>query len=319
MQEAPAMRARSFGLAAFLASGLILSACAGLPKDFSLGEQSAEAAELEFTAPLDAIGPDAWTIGGIPIGVTDETELGGAPAVGDLVHVHAIVVDGDHLVAREIGPLDPSEPVPGAGDDATGSEDVGGPSSPSENTIEFVGEILSIGDPSWTIGTHEVTVSGETEIKGDLAVGDLVKVHALVSAGLSLQATEIEPVASQNDPGESSQDDSLDGATLHFTGIVEGMQSDRWTVAGLVFRIAPETEIKDGIALGDTVEIEAIRGTDGTLTALEIQLHGETIESRDGADDDPETEGGSDHETEQEDHHESESGDDHGGSDGGDG
>jgi hypothetical protein len=79
------------------------------------------------------------------------------------------------------------------------------------------------------------------------------------------------------------------------------MDPGSWTVGGLTFLLTPSTEIKDDIAVGDSVKIEALVGADGSLTALEIELEEDQIGDDEGEDDSND---------DQEDEHEDESGDD---------
>jgi hypothetical protein len=125
---------------------------------------------MEFTGPSIRSGSNAWSIGGLVVGVTASTEVQGNPAVGDLVKVHALVLDGSTLVAREIA-LAPSP---------LGTEATPAAMPTAGEEIEFVGPVVSIGSDRWTVGDQSVAITSDTEIKGTISVGDLVKVHALV-------------------------------------------------------------------------------------------------------------------------------------------
>jgi hypothetical protein len=90
------------------------------------------------------------------------------------------------------------------------------------------------------------------------------------------------------DEDESNDDDSSgpgDGET-DFFGQVTVMNADSWVVGGLTFVITADTEIKDVIALGDFVKVEAMVGADGTLTAHEIELEDDDSIGDDDMDDD---------------------------------
>jgi hypothetical protein len=238
-------------------------------------EFDAQSDELEFTAPVDAIGSDAWSIGGLSVSLTSATEIVGSPQVGDMVKVHAMVVDLERLVAREIELVapaasgDPAPGVPTATPIAPGTE------------IEFFGNVVEIGASQWTVGDRVLAVTTQTEIKGTLAVGDLAKVHAIVQPDASLTAREIEPAAADDVSGDDSADD--DGDHLEFRGIVDSIVGDTWVVAGMTFRILPGTEVKDLIIAGDFVKVEAVWSSDGVLTAVEVELEDEADD--DGPDD----------------------------------
>jgi hypothetical protein len=129
--------------------------------------------------------------------------------------------------------------------------------------IEFFGQVEAMSAGAWTIGGRAVAVTAQTEVKAAIQVGDAVKVHARVQADGSLVAREIEPA--QGVAGEP-------GMLVEFTGVVEAMAADAWTVGGKSVAITAQTEIKGAITVGDTVKVHARVGADGALTAREIEL-----------------------------------------------
>lgn len=62
------------------------------------------------------------------------------------------------------------------------------------------------------------------------------------------------------------------GEEIEFTGVVETITNDSWTISGRTVAIISLTEIKDVIEVGDTVKVHAILASDGSLTAREIEL-----------------------------------------------
>jgi len=76
--------------------------------------------------------------------------------------------------------------------------------------LEFEGVIDSITLDGWVISGRLVKSSAQTEIKGDIQVGMMVKVHALVSDDGSLYAREIEVVEAGDElnANENSQDEN---------------------------------------------------------------------------------------------------------------
>lgn len=62
-----------------------------------------------------------------------------------------------------------------------------------------------------------------------------------------------------------------DREEIEFTGIVESILDDTWTVDGQVVHITPWTEIDDSPVVGDLVKVHAYIAGDGTLTAREIE------------------------------------------------
>ena len=63
-----------------------------------------------------------------------------------------------------------------------------------DDEIEFTGLVEAIGPDSWTVAGRKLSISSQTEIKGSIEVGDMVKVHAYKSGDGTLSAREIEPV-----------------------------------------------------------------------------------------------------------------------------
>jgi len=290
-------------------AGFTLAACTGT----SVQLQSAEVetgpsgeSEMEFTGLVDSIGPDAWSVGGLTVGITVATEIAGEPQVGDLVKVHALIVPPETLIAREIALAESPTDEPSS-DDA--------PPAPGDE-VEFVGQVVTIAADAWTVDDQIVAVTSDTEIKGTISVGDLVKVHALVGPDLSLTAREIE-LASQEDAlgDDDPQDD--DEEDLEFKGIVEAINGEDWIVSGVHFLVPATVQIDGAIAVEDFVEIHAAWSTDGVLTAIRIQLEdesGDEVSSDDDLDDDSDDDG----EDDDSDDSGSDEDDDHSGSGGGD-
>ena len=267
-----------------------LTACAGsLPLSESFSVIDAEASELEFTAPVDGMGPEAWSIGGLAVTVGAETEIVGEPQVGDLVRVHAQLALGG-LTAREIEVVSPA------------AQDGGLPTPlPGDDEIEFFGPVVSIGDTAWTVGDQTVAVTSETEIKDAVVVGDMVKVHASTNADLSLTAREIELAKPEDLAGAQPDDDEDD---LEFKGLLRSIDGQTWIVAGLAFQVLPGADIRDTIVVGDFIEIHAVWSEEGVLTALRIEL----AQDDDGGSDDDLEEGDDDVDEDDEDDDEDDDG-----------
>jgi hypothetical protein len=79
----------------------------------------------------------------------------------------------------------------------------------------------------------------------------------------------------------STEEDDIE---VEFTGIVEVIGEDTWRISGITVFITSETEIDDGIDIGDVVDVEALLGEEGEIIALEIEK-ATTAESGDDGDD----------------------------------
>jgi hypothetical protein len=209
-----------------------------------------EGTELEFSGIVELISPESWTIAGQVFAISPKTEIKGTIIVGDLVKVEALVGMDGTATAHEIKLADGSDP-----------------STEDDSELEFEGIVETIAPDNWTVAGQTFTITPETEIKGTILVGDLVKIEGLVGTDGTAIAREIKLAEVKNNSPE-------DESRVEFIGVVESIGLDSWTVGGQVFAITPQTEIKGTIIAGDTVKIEALNNPDGTLTADEIKKTG---------------------------------------------
>ena len=179
---------------------------------------------------------------------------------------------------------------------------------PEVGELEFSGVVDQISVQSWVVGPTTLVITSQTEIKGLITVGDMVKVHASPGADITLLAREIEIVSaaeagnddsvdngnqngnaneafddngidqSNTNTGDNSNDNADDdpsdhqGGETRFTGVVSQINPTTWLVSGLSISIIPATEIGNGIVPGSLIEVHAIPADDGTLVATELQL-----------------------------------------------
>jgi hypothetical protein len=215
--------------------------------------------EIEFTGVVEDIQPGVWTIDGRQLSISAMTEVKGAILVGDVVKIHALVRADGSLEAREIelirrqGQVQPGDA--GEVDDGQGQEGV-------QQEIQFTGVVEAISADTWTVAGRVISITLQTEIKGNLQVGQQAKVHALVMADGRLVAREIEPV----DP------EGWAGQELRFSGMVESISASSWTIGGKTVMITAQTDIRGFIKVGDVVEVRAIVHSDGSLSARRIEL-----------------------------------------------
>ncbi len=139
--------------------------------------------------------------------------------------------------------------------------------SPAPGKVEFVGIVESMDGTTWMVDGQAVVVTF-AEIKGNIQVGDVVKVEAYIQADGSLLADEIKPL-SDDDATPSPTEEPYYGK-VEFTGTVESMDGDTWVVAGQTIFVTG-AEIKGNIQVGDVVKVEAYIQTDGSLLADEIE------------------------------------------------
>ena len=187
-----------------------------------------------LTAVVSEIGPEQWLLGNVVIVVDEETAVDPDISTGDWVQVTGVVQADGILLAQRIRRLE-AEGAP----------------------FEFTGVVQAIEPEQWQISGIAVTVNGRTEIKDDLAVGDVVKVEGQIMPDGTWLAREIK-----------AEDD--DEAKFEFTGLVESVEP--WLVAGISLVTDEWTEIDTAVALGDLVRVEGIILPDGTWLAEEIKL-----------------------------------------------
>lgn len=273
---------RWFSLAVILAAGLTLSACGGeiasdLPGNPELdggGEQ------VEFSGIVESIADAKWTVSGISFGVAENTEITGDLGIGDEARVRARLADSGDMLAIEIERME-------VGDQSDAS------SSDDDDELEFIGVVESMDDESWTVAGSVIAITSQTEIKGSIAVGDVVKVHALDSEN-GLIAREIE-LASQ-EVGEATSGDDLKDHEEELVGSLESIEGDVWTVSAVSFRVTSSTEIKGNPAVGDLVKVHLVVDGEGNLLAREIELaEGDELQSAEDDDLDDDGDEADDH------------------------
>lgn len=244
-------------------AAVFMAACnAALPAGAE-GKLSADgqSAEVEFTGLVDSIGADQWVVSGQVLLITPQTVIDGSIGVGNNVKVYATVTADGAVTADKIE-LPITESSTAAPQSTPGSFD--------DRGDEFTGIVEAINGDSWMVSGQTFAFSSQTEVKDNIVVGDMVKVHYLKNADGSMTATEIELADDQaNDSEQDNQNDN------EFTGKVEAFSPESWTVKGQVFLVNSQTEIKDAIFLGDVVKVHYITNADGSFTATEIELAGD--------------------------------------------
>jgi Domain of unknown function (DUF5666) len=134
----------------------------------------------------------------------------------------------------------------------------------SDAELELTGTVEQIAPAAWTVNGKVLAILAATEIKGSFQVGDMVRAHAVVQADGSLAAREIGPV-------ESASPAFLPGAEFDFTGTVDAISIDQWTVAGKTLPVTAATEIKGSFNIGELVKVHLLTRLDGSQVAREIE------------------------------------------------
>jgi len=187
-------------------------------------------AEVEFSAIIESIRPDAWAVAGLRVGVVGSTRIEGDPQVGRRAQVRGRTM-GRMLIATSITVEDKKEPTPaptpglestrtsqpqitptpttGSGPSPSNTPQPrpspsntslptptsnSGPSpsnTPQPEEVRFEGILESINGNIWVVAGQEVIVTGSTRIDDNPQIGDLVEVRSLRHPDGSLIATRI--------------------------------------------------------------------------------------------------------------------------------
>jgi hypothetical protein len=121
---------------------------------------------------------------------------------------------------------------------------------PKKHIIDWVKRIEG---SRWTIGEITTDTDGETEWIGDPGVGSLVEANLLVRPNGSYLALLIKELGGPTTTPEPYE----------FTGVVQSIGGDRWTIGGTVVRLDEKTQIEPGIQVGDWAEVDAERRSGG--------------------------------------------------------
>jgi hypothetical protein len=91
------------------------------------------------------------------------------------------------------------------------------------------------------------------------------------------------------DDGDIRVEADHNAQEVEFSGVVESLSDDSWTVSGVSFAVTTATEIKGAFTVGDPVKVHALLDPTDQLTASEIEAavpETEDLDSDNGFDDD---------------------------------
>ncbi len=171
-------------------------------------QSTRQTGETEFYGTVSSISGNVFVVNGITVVVNGEVK--GPIAVGDPVKVHGVTQPDGSVLAREI------ELVPGGLatqrpnlTTTPRAESTHQPQATREaSETEFYGTVLSITGNVYVVNGLTVIVNGE--VKGPIAVGDLVKVHGITQPDGSVVAREIERADSNDGDDDNSGNDDDD-------------------------------------------------------------------------------------------------------------
>ncbi|MCP5095650.1 MAG: hypothetical protein GY943_08875, partial [Chloroflexi bacterium] len=178
-----------------------------------------------------------WTIAGQTFQTHEQTIIFGNPQRGDLVQVDGHLLPDGSRVADRIVLLRRA----------------------IVNQFSLTGVVSSMG-ASWTVAAQTMVVNGETAVDANIAIGDNVRVEGIILSDGTLQAAQI-----------TLLDDTL-GLPFEFSGIVQAVSADNWTVSGKMIFVEVATTIGSAIVVGDVVTVRGRILADDTWVAHNIKL-----------------------------------------------
>ncbi len=223
-----------------------------LVEKVSNGMGSEHFGQAHFTGKVESITGDVWMIAGKKVTVDSHTNLVQSPKVNDMVLVNATVQSDGSFLARVIKTITSQEQT-------------------EPKLVVFVGKVASINGSDWMVGDKKVVTDSATKIVGSPVVGDMVLVKSTLQSDGSYLASEIRKLTPEEENGEE----------MVVTGKVTSFTSIEVVVNGTTFKIDTNTEVDGTLADGVMVRIEAVKETDGSMLAQEIQVISESDEGMD--------------------------------------
>ncbi len=196
-----------------------------------------EEREFEFTGYVESIDP--WVVSGIAFETRDWTEIEAGIDIGDRVKVEGYILEDGIRVACEIKRVDDD-------DEAL--------------YFEFVGTVTST-DP-WIVSGILLDVNDETEIKGDIDIGDLVKVEGRILADADGRwlAKEIKRIDAE--PGIGC---------FSFSVVIVGIDGDRLILAdGQTIGLGGSVIVEGELEVGAIILVFVCVDADGMVTVVSI-------------------------------------------------
>ncbi len=127
-------------------------------------QSSKRATTVQFSALIQAMKGDVWTLGGLAVQVGPGTSVQGVPAVGEFVEVTGRVQSDGQIVADRI----------------------------EVESKEFVGVVEAMDTSAWRIDGQRVLVTAQTQIVGTARLGETVEVHVRAFDDGTLVALKID-------------------------------------------------------------------------------------------------------------------------------
>lgn len=231
------------GVVAVTGENVTVDVFAGQSTVVNTGQAPAEPAfRISGEGEVSQIG-STWVIGGQTFETHDGTAIVGNPQVGDWVFVEGrLLPDGSRIADRIV--LLRRSPL---------------------NRFTITGRVEAIGDAKWTVAGQTILVDEKTAIDGDIESGNLVRVEGVILDDGALLADQIRLL------------EELPGLPFSFTGVVQEIGDETWKISGVIITVDEETDIDEGLGVGDIVEVHGWILESGSWLARTIE-HAEELE-----------------------------------------
>jgi hypothetical protein len=188
---------------------------------------------FEFAGPLESIAP--WIVSGITLETGPGTVIDAEVEVGSIVHVEGRILEDGTWMASEIALLDQAW-----------------------SGVELVGQVE--GTEPWVVSGVTLAVDGETEIEGEIEVGDWVRVRAQVLPDGTWLAREIRPY----DAGQR-------GGCVWFGAIVVSVDAQQIVLDNqLVVPLDLGVQIEGQVEVGSVVAVQVCVSDEDTRTVVRV-------------------------------------------------
>ena len=212
-------------------------------------------------------------IDGVAVALGDLTELEGDAQVGDFVEVEALIQEDGTLLAKEVESEGQLE-----------EEDV---EEPDAVEIEGTVESVNLEDNTLVVNGIRVALSALSETRGDLVVGESVKVRGILRENGSLLARKL------NGRGRKA---TASGNEVKVEGVLDEVNRDEdgnvisVVVNGLTVGVEALTETEGSLEPGASVDIKAIIA-EGAVLASKVEVDDDADTTEDAEETELEVEG----------------------------
>jgi hypothetical protein len=208
-------------------------------------------AEMSFRGYVSSIGLSGWTISGVPVTVSPETALEGEVSFGSLVRVDVRSLSDGTLSAVRIS-AEPPEATP-------------------QPTVTLTPEPTTTPVPTPVPPTTVPPTPLPTKIESKPTDAPIEVPPTRTPSRIPTRTATRTPTETPIPPTPPPPRE----IKVRFTGTIDAISAQAWTVDGQTVRIDANTRIDASAgpaAVGGTATVLALRQEDGSLLAIEIQV-----------------------------------------------